>query len=48
MPAVVARAALMLRGPTGCGACERNLQAGKAQPPPGNIMSTAPDVSPGG
>ena len=41
-------AALRLHGPTGCEPVRGSCRPGKAQPPPGEIKDTVPDILPGG
>ncbi|OUG54800.1 hypothetical protein AZZ86_000822, partial [Klebsiella pneumoniae] len=40
--------ALRLRGPTECEPVRGSSRPGKAQPPPGKIKGTVPEISPGG
>ncbi|RRE70220.1 hypothetical protein EAN99_19090 [Klebsiella pneumoniae] len=37
-----------LAGPTGCEPVSGSCRPGKAQPPPGEIKDTVPDILPGG
>ncbi len=40
--------AARLHGPTGCEPVSGSCRPGKAQPPPGEIKDTVPDILPGG
>ncbi len=49
VPYLISRpAALRLRGPTECEPVRGSCRPGKAQPPPGKIKGTEPEISPGG
>ena len=39
---------IRLRGPTECEPVRGSCRPGKAQPPPGKIKGTVPEISPGG